>query len=220
MLIASQDGKLTALNVETGAVVWQYETSDQIRCSPTVAGDRTFLGGCDSQLHVVDLNKGVKASEPMPLDSPTNSTPAVLGELAFLPTYGGKILALEWKKGLRAWEYEDEERQQEYRSSPAAAKGIVIVSSQGKRLVALDAANGKEKWQKTIRRHADAAPVIAGDSVFLAATDGRLYRFNLADGEETWQYEIKGALLAAPAIAGEKLILTTEEGHVMCFGAK
>ena len=220
VLVASQDGMLNCLKLSDGSVVWQYETQDQIRCSPTVAGDRTFLGGCDSQLHVVDLNKGEKATEPMPLDSPTNSTPAVIGELAFLPTYGGQILAFEWQKGLRAWEYADPDRAQEYRSSAAATNKIVVVSSQGKKVVGLDATSGKELWQQTIRRHADASPVIAGQSVFLAATDGRLYRFDLTTGKETWTYEVKGALLSAPALADSKLVITTEEGHIMCFGQK
>ncbi|QDV11297.1 Outer membrane protein assembly factor BamB precursor [Rosistilla oblonga] len=220
VLITSEAGKLHALKLTDGSVVWEYETADQIRCSATVAGDRTFLGGCDSQLHVVDLNTGKKASDPMPLESPTNSTPAVVGPLAFLPTYGGHVFAFDWQKGTRKWTYEDPEKSQEYRSSAAATDKVVVVSSQGKRLTALDASTGKQLWQTTVRRRADASPVIAGDSVLLAATDGRLYRFNLHDGKQTWQYEVKGALLASPAIADGKLILTTEEGHVLCFGGK
>ncbi|QDV67243.1 Outer membrane protein assembly factor BamB precursor [Rosistilla carotiformis] len=220
VLITSEAGKLHALKLSDGSVVWEYETADQIRCSATVAGDRTFLGGCDSQLHVVDLNTGKKATDPMPLESPTNSTPAVVGPLAFLPTYGGQVFAFDWQKGIRTWTYEDPEKSQEYRSSAAATDKVVVVSSQGKRVTGLDATTGKQLWQTMIRRRADSSPVIAGDSVLLAATDGRLYRLNLQDGKPTWQYEVKGALLASPAIADGKLILTTEEGHILCFGGK
>lgn len=220
VLVASQDGVLNALDIGDGHVVWQYETSDQIRCSPTVAGKRTFLGGCDSQLHVIDLSNGKSVGNPLPIDSPTNGTPAVVGTVAYLPTYAGQVLAIDWSTGKRVWQYEDQERQQEYRSSAAVSDRVLVASSQAKRVVGIERSTGKLLWQMQLRRRADASPVIAGQSVFLAATDGRLYRINLLDGKPTWTYEVKGSLLSSPAIADNRIVLTTEEGHILCFGAK
>ena len=99
---------------------WTYQTDDQIRCSPTVAGDRTFLGGCDGQLHMVDLKTGQAIGQPLPLGGPTGSTPAVQGTKAFLPIMDGVVLAFDWQKPSELWSYEDEERRQEYRNSAAS----------------------------------------------------------------------------------------------------
>lgn len=218
VLITSQDGNLYAFSIADGKTAWIYETEDQIRCSPTIAGDRTFLGGCDGKLHGVSLADGKSASEPLPLGGPTGSTPAVLGTRAFLPIMDGAVIAFDWKTNKELWRYEDEERSQEYRTSAAVKDNLVIVSSQNKQVDALDAETGKRVWRHTLRRRADASPVIAGNDVWVAATDGRLLRLSLIDGTEKWQYEINGQFIASPAVANDCLYVADDRGIVRCFG--
>ena len=220
-LVCSQDGKLHCFSLQDGKPIWTYQTDDQIRCSPTVAGDRTFLGGCDGQLHVVDLNTGKGIGEPFQLGGPTGSTPSVIGSKAFLPIMDGVVFAFDWKDHQELWQYEDEERSQEFRNSAAVTEDLVIVSSQYKQIDAISIDTGKRAWRHTLRRRADASPVIAGEDVWIAATDGRLVRLSLKDGtQEQWSYEIRGAFLAAPAIAGEELLIADDEGVVRCFASK
>ncbi|TWU57587.1 outer membrane protein assembly factor BamB family protein [Rubripirellula reticaptiva] len=218
VLVTSQDGKLYCFRLDDGAPQWTYQTDDQIRCSPTVAGDRTFLGGCDGRLHIVDLNTGKAIGEPLPLDGPTGSTAAVRGDKAFLPIMDGAVFAFDWKNAKQLWRYEDDELQQEYRSSAAVGEKLVILSSQRKQVDAISIETGKRVWRHSLKRRADASPVIAGNDVFIAATDGRLVRLSLADGtNEKWSYEIRGSFLAAPAIANHMLFITDEDGVVRCF---
>jgi outer membrane protein assembly factor BamB len=220
VLVTSQDGKLYCFALQDGKPVWVYQTDDQIRCSPTVAGDHTFLGGCDGQLHVVDLNTGKSVGDPLPLGGPTGSTPSVRGTKAFVPIMDGAVLAFDWKDQQELWRHEDEERPQEYRNSAAVSEKLIIVSSQYKQVDAISIETGKRKWRHTLRRRADASPVIAGDDVWIAAADGRLIRLSLEDGtDEKWSYEIRGAFLAAPAIAGDELFIADDEGVVRCFAA-
>jgi outer membrane protein assembly factor BamB len=219
VLIASQDGNLYGLSRKDGTRVWTYETSDQIRCSPSIAGEKTFLGGCDGNLHTVSVVDGKSSSDPLPLGGPTGSTPAIADQLAFLPIMDGAVIAMNWKENREVWRYVDDERAQEYKSSPAVGGGLVIVASQGRQVDALDIATGKRKWRYTLRRRADASPVIAGNDVWLAATDGRLIRLSLADGNEKWNYEIRGQFTASPAIADDKLFIADSRGVVRCFAA-
>lgn len=220
VLATSQDGKLYCFQLKDGVAVWTYQTNDQIRCSPTVAGDRTFLGGCDGQLHVVDLKTGKLVGESFELGGPTGSTPSVVGTKAFLPIMDGAVLAFDWKAQKELWQYTDEERPQEYRNSAAVTDELVVVSSQYKQVDAITIATGKLKWRHTLRRRADASPVIAGKDVWIAATDGRLIRLGLEDGtDEKWSYEIRGSFLAGPAIAGQELFIADDDGVVRCFGA-
>ncbi len=41
----------------------------------------SFLGGCDSQLHKVDISNGQSLGTPIPLMSPTLCTPNVIGDI-------------------------------------------------------------------------------------------------------------------------------------------
>jgi outer membrane protein assembly factor BamB len=95
-----------------------------------------------------------------------------------------------------------------------------VLSSQFKQVDAISTVTGKLKWRHTLRRRADASPVIAGKDVWIAATDGRLIRLELQNGtEEKWSYEIRGSFLAGPAIAGQELFIADDDGIVRCFGA-
>lgn len=220
VLVTSQDGKLYCFAAKDGKLQWDYATDDQVRCSPTVAGDRTFLGGCDGQLHMVDLTTGKATAKPLPLGGPTGSTPAVSGNKAFLPIMDGAVLAFDWKARKELWRHIDEDRPQEYRGSAAVSGDYVIVSSQFKQVDAISIKTGKRLWRYTLRRRADASPVISGADVWIASSDGRLIRLGLSDGKQKWDYEIRGGFIAAPAIAGKRLYIADDKGVVRCFGEK
>jgi outer membrane protein assembly factor BamB len=221
VLVTSRDGKLYCFSIADGSAVWSYETDDQIRCSPTVFGDRTFLGGCDGSLHIVDLYTGKAIGNPLPLGGPTGSTPVVRDSKVFLPIMDGAVLSLDWVADKEIWRYEDEEQLQEYRSDAAVSDKMVIVSSQSKQVDAISVETGKLMWRHTLRRRADASPVIAGDEVWIAATDGRLIRLSLENGrEEKPSYEIRGSFLSAPVIAGDQLFIADDKGVVRCFSKR
>ncbi len=218
VLIASQDGKLYCFAMADGKLKWSYQTEDQVRCSPSVAKSRTFLGGCDGQLHQVDLTTGMNIGMPLPLGGPTGSTPAISGTLVVLPIMDGAVLAFDWKTQKQLWKYEDFDQPMEYRSSAAISQDVVVVSSQNKQVDAISRETGKLKWRYTLKRRADASPVIAGSDVWIPATDGRLIRLSLNEGEEKWTYEIRGAFLAAPAIVKDRLFIGDDDGVLRCFG--
>ena len=217
VLVTSQDGNLYRYRIDDGTLQWTYETGDQIRCSPTVVGDRTFLGGCDSKLHVVDLETGKAASPPLPLGGPTGSTPATQGDQVYVPIMDGTVYAFNWKTRTTTWTYQDDERQQEYRNSPAVRDQWVILSSARKQVDALSTKSGQRMWRHTLRRRADASPVIDGDSVFIAGTDGRLIQLDIHDGRPKWTYEIRGSFAAGPAIDGARIYIADTKGMVRCF---
>ncbi len=217
VFIASQAGELVCLSLKEGKEHWRYETSDQLRCSPTIAHGRAFLGGCDGQLHQIDIETGKAAGEPLPLESPTAATPAIVGDLAIVPTFGGMVFALDWRQGKRVWTYDDSEQQREFRTSAAVTAQVAVVTGQGKQVTAINMSDGKLLWQEALRRRSDASPVIAGESVFIAATDGQLLRMDLKSGRTTWKYEIRGSFLTSPALSDGSLIAVTDKGEVLCF---
>ncbi len=218
VLQSSQDGSLYCLDADDGTLVWKYETGDQIRCSPSIAAGRTFLGGCDGLLHVIDLATGTAARDPLPLGGPTGSTPAVSGDEVFLPIMDGTLFAFNPVSGDVRWKFEDPDRLQEYRSSVAIGADRVIVSSRNKHVDAINRATGQRIWRKTLRRRADASPLLAGDDVWIASTAGLLLRLSLADGVTKWSFESRGRFMAAPAIVGDRLIIADDNGVVRCFG--
>lgn len=220
LLITSNDGTLYALD-PNGKEKWRHITEAPIQCGATLAGKLTFLGGCDEFLHVIDVEKGQPAEEPLPLFSPTGSTPSVCDGIVFVPTSAGEILAYNPKQRVPLWRFYDPSLAEEFKKvSVAVADGLVIAASRNKRLFALDAKTGEVKWKQTLRKRSDASPIVAGKSVFVSAADGRIMRFDLHTGEQTWMMEIKPSVRASPAISDGKLLVASTRGVVYCFGKK
>lgn len=225
VLFTSQNGNLYAVDRETGKELWHYETGDQLQCGATLAGSRTFLGGCDSKLHVVDVERGTSLGEPMPLDAPTGSTPSVLGDTVFVPTYAGEIFAFSSKdntseENVLKWRFTDEKMSREFKNSIAVGDGLVVAASRNRLVFALNTETGKVAWQHNLRKRADSSPVIAGDRVVIAASDGRVLLLDLANGEQQWMFEVKGGFLGSPAVAAGRLVVASDRGTVYCFGTQ
>ena len=220
VLASSQDGSLYCFAISDGSMRWQYETDDQIRCSPAIAGNRTFLGGCDGRLHIVDLESGKAAGEPLPLDGPTGSTPAIFKERAYLPIMDGVLYAIDWHKAKHVWNYQDPERPQEYRNSAAVNRSIVVISSARRQVDAISTQTGKRVWRHTLRRRAEATPVLYAGHVWIAATDGRLIRLAIENGESSWEYEVRGSFLAGPVFVEQQMWIADDRGVLRCFETK
>ena len=228
VLLTSEGGTMFALDLKTGEPKWSYATGDQLRSSPSIWKTFSLLGGCDGQLHKIDLLKGEKVGDGVPLQSPTLSTPSIIGKIAIVPTQQGGVLAIDVETQTIRWTFSDTSQASDIRSSPASLgtfendqlSGIAVVTTRNRRVLGLDLQNGKVQWEAVLKKRTDGSPVICGGRAWVGAADGQLYAIDLKTGMETWSYVMSGQILASPAIADNRLIIATEKGSVFCFGQR
>lgn len=216
VLIGSQAGTLYALDAATGKPAWEYKTEDQIRCFPTIAGRRCFIAGCDSRLHLVDLDRG-EAVARLELDAPTGSTPTVHGDRVFFGTEGNEIFAVNWKKAEILWRFKGTHA---FRGPAACRDGLVVCSGMDRTVRALDMETGEERWYFRAKRTMEySGPVLAGDRVFVPCSDSFLYVLDLKTGKKRDALELPGKLLGCPAVVDGRIVLGTDDGVLVCLGA-
>ncbi len=219
VLMTSEDGSLYALDFETGKLQWTYATGDQLRCAPTIIGDKTFLGGCDSVLHIVDLKTGTLLGEKLPLGGSTGSTPAGNEDVLIVPTHPGPVFGFDWKSQKQLCAFRGAERSPEVRSSPAIHGDTAYVTTRARRLLALDASTGQMKWEALLRKRSDSSPVVCSNRVWVGATDGRIYAFDF-NRVRDWMIELPVRFKAPPPIAANRMVIASDKGTVYCFGRK
>ena len=118
-------------------------------------------------------------------------------------------------------------------SSPIVAEGVVVVRSIDNRIVAFDAATGKQKW--VVQRVAPpltlrGAPgmIVVGKEVVIAQPGGKLLSLNLATGAPRWEVavgEARGAteleritdIGGAPVLFDSDVCAASYQGRVGCF---
>jgi outer membrane protein assembly factor BamB len=225
VLVTSESGTLVCLASSNGKERWPaFRIDSPLRCSPTIAGGRVMLAGCDSLLHIINVADG-KETHSVEIDGPTGSTPAMLGERVYFGTEGGTFFAIdvpadEEKAPAVAWTFRDKKRGQPIRSAAAVTESIIVYGSQGKAIYGLDPATHEPKWQVSTRSRVESSPVIAGDRAIAATSAGKLYLLDLATGEAKWEYDAGGGFNASPAVVDGRIIIGNTDGTLYCFGNK
>jgi len=247
ILFGSHDFALYCLNARTGELISKYVTGSYVNGTPALSNDATVIGGCDSQLHIISRATAPRNPIRNPTRSPRRdavgfrprtveprmaeprtvelgsyiaASPAVLGNLAYVGHYGGRLLAIDLRAGQIVWEYGT--GTQPFFSCPAVTETLVIIGGQDKKVHAVDRRTGVGRWTFATRGEVDSSPVVVGGQVVVGSDDGRLYILNLEDGVERAAYRLGPAIKTAPAVTmsvrGVMVIVGCEDGSVQAWG--
>lgn len=144
ILFASHDEHLYCVTKD-GKLKWKFRTDGPIYGAPAVAEGKTFLVGCDSQMHVIDVEKGKELSS-VDLGGQTGATAGVLGNHLYVGTMSNQVMAIDWKKSAVTWTYKAGRGAQAYYSSPAVTQKLVVIGSRDNKLHCIDRATGAGVW--------------------------------------------------------------------------
>jgi len=216
ILVGSFDNRLHCLD-ESGKQLWEYNLGQPINGAPAVVDNRIYFGGCDGNLHSVDLATG-DGSVRCEAGAPIPGSAAVFEKRAYFGQHTDRVIAADLEHGGLLWSYRD--RNFAYFSTPAIADGKIFIGGEDKRLHALNVEDGKAVWTFSTQGRINGSPVVCGERVYFGSSDGRMYAVTLDDGKETWSYEIGQEIAASPAIAAGRLVIGSADGLVYCFGKK
>jgi outer membrane protein assembly factor BamB len=218
VLFCSHDSTLHAVLAADGKPAWTYKTQQgPIFGSVVVAEGMTFLAGCDSMLHIVDVKTG-KGIAQVELSGQSGSTPAFVGGKLYVPNMTNEVQAIDLAKRKVAWSFVADEG---FDCSAAATDQRVVVGCDDGNVYALDAINGKPAWTfATKKGRVNSSPVIAGKRVYVGTTAGSLFVLDLDKGTELQKLQLGRSITASPAVAEDCLVIGTADGVLYCLGKK
>lgn len=219
LIFGSYDSSLYCLKETDGKEVWKFQTADRVNGSPAVTDKHTFVTGCDQHMRVINIETGEQFAD-MPLERFLIASPAVSGDMLYVGTHEGEVIALNWRKQEIVWRYSDPSRDQPYHSSAALTDKFVLIGGQDKLLHCIDRKTGTAAWTFATRGQVNSSPVVVGDRVFVGSKDGFLYEVKLADGKLIEKYQVGRGISASPAVGEGCLVLGAEgnDGALVCFG--
>ncbi len=141
--IGSFDGALYALDAQTGATRWRFETDDHVYSSPALGGGLVYIASTDGSVYAVDRNGkqrwrydtgDVVRSSPVLGRAPHGS-----GRILYVGSASGNLYALDARTGRRRWSYDTTPRdpvlrdRNDLNSSPALGRrGVYIGGEHGR----------------------------------------------------------------------------------------
>ncbi len=133
-------------------------------------------------------------------------TPAIVGDLVFVSTDGGEIVALEASSGVTRWTHNIGSPSD---SAPAVAGDLVYLGARNHRLLALDRNNGELRWESNLGNIVLGSPIVSDGTLYIGSTNGDLEALDAATGEPRWSADANGWVVAHPATDGMVVAATS-----------
>ena len=189
----SQDGSVYAVSLETGALVWRFDTGAAVVATPLVHKNLLIVGSFDRQLYALGLNDG----QPRWQVGAANwwwATPVSSGRAIYAASMDGNVYAVD-DNGVLLWTYD--------MGAPIVAnpvlveRGLVVASREGRVVLLRASASAQEAPLEiasySIRDGEIKAPLVkvggvglVGASepevVYVGTDDGKVRRLQVLSG--------------------------------------
>jgi outer membrane protein assembly factor BamB/tRNA A-37 threonylcarbamoyl transferase component Bud32 len=107
----------------------------------------------------------------------------------------------------------------EIRSRPAAAKGILFVGAYDNNLYAITADRGEFLWKYPTGGGIGGSPIVHEDAVLIGSSDHSIASLQLRKGRVNWQFTAEGAIYSTPAVRFDHVFFGADDGYFYVVNA-
>ncbi len=100
----------------------------------------------------------------------------------------------------------------EIRTRPAQAKGIIFVGAYDHNLYAVTADKGEFLWKYPTGGGIGSSPTVYEDAVMVGSADHSLYSLQLRKGRLNWQFKTDGPIYSSPAVRFDHVFFGADDG--------
>jgi outer membrane protein assembly factor BamB len=213
------ENQLLALDRMTGAEIWRFGASGELRSSPTVSDGRIYFSSAEGNtFYCVDAKTGKLVWESVqdlePFNVPVVSNGLVVFSTRDLSSTRAFLVALDVVSGRESWRVSQDGSS----SSPAILGDKVIVGTRDTAVKAYELSSGRPIWSSPISNliAAESSPAIAFGDVFVADRTGNFYRFEGATGRQKWHLSADEGTFnqSFPVIAGTTMFIGGGAGWI------
>lgn len=226
----AHDGKVTAVDLESGRKLWSVDTELPLSAGPAFGNGLLVLGSGDGDLIALDAETGEERWRRA-VGSEVQATPVVSGSVVVFRSVDGRLRGASTRDGSELWTVEQSVPALSLRGNTAPrASGTVVVSGfENGRVGAYTLADGAVRWEVAIAtgggtneldRLADIAAglQVVGNDVYAAGYQGRAVGIDLTTGQVFWQQELS-SFAGLGADAGY-VYVSNDEGSVIALNRR
>jgi outer membrane protein assembly factor BamB len=138
----------------------------------------------------------------------------VRGDSSITP---GTVAFISGQGVLPVWEFACED---EVRSSPTVAEGILYAGAYDNNLYALDARTGQFVWKYATEGGIASSPCIWRDMVFVGSEDRVFYAINARTGGIAWTCPTGERIRSSPRVEYDRVFFGSDDGHLYAVRAQ
>lgn len=226
--VASNDGRVEAVDAETGRTVWRQRVEDLITGGVGFGNDLVLIGTENSRIVALSADSGEIEWEAT-VSSEVLSAPVTNGRVVVVQSVDDKITGLNANNGQQLWIYESTAPELSVRgtSGPRIVDNFVLAAFANGAVVSLAVDNGTLRWEQRIavptgRSELDRLVDIDGDltldnaGLLLVPTyQGYLAALDVVTGQPRWRVEESSNVGAGFGFGN--IYAVNEEGYVRAY---
>ncbi|MGR6872561.1 outer membrane protein assembly factor BamB [Pseudomonas sp. HK3] len=199
--VASANGLVEALSLESGNLVWKQNVDAEITAAVAVHDGKGYVATANGDVIALNTIDG-KEIWRKNIKSEVLSVPVVQGDDIALQTVDGKLHVIDAENGKSRWSYDSNLPNLSLRgtSQPIFHGGSVIAGFASGKVVGLNTKNGMVLWQERIGIPAgrselerlvdvDGRLLVKDDTLFVAGYQGHVMAIDLRNGKAMWKRE-------------------------------
>ncbi|OOZ44912.1 outer membrane protein assembly factor BamB [Solemya velum gill symbiont] len=231
--VADADGRVSAVDSNSGATLWNVDVDLDLRGGPGVGGGLVVVGSTEGDLVALTSGNGSESWRAK-LDSEIAVVPLVANGMVVAHTTDGKLVGINAASGETTWVF--------HRSGPSlrlrgAAQPVVdgeylYSGLDAGKLVKLDIATGRSQWETPISWPSgrneldrvvdiDSRPVVTGNRVYTVSYQGQMAAVGKKKGAVEWSIPFSshqglafdGTVLYAANARGNVVAVDSANGH-------
>jgi outer membrane protein assembly factor BamB len=250
VVVAGRTGFVYGVARDTGKQVWRFATGGEQRftkpgihgipprhemmpdpfdvfmSSPTIVGNRVYIGSGDHNVYALDLASGALAWK-FETGDVVHASPAVVDGVVYIGSWDRNMYALDAGTGKEVWKYTTGDDQQIFNqigiaSSAAVVNGVVYFGCRDGHFYAVDAKTGVKKWDEDNKMGwVIASPSVKDGVVYFPTSDGTQFKALNADtGALLWRAVNKAVSFSSPMIAGDAVYFGAHDGWLRALDLK
>lgn len=220
VLAPSADGRLYALQVQTGKKVWEFIAEHALWSRPATDGKLIYLASTDHHVYALNPDNGQQVWKSDDLGGQIVATPvlgaqgvlytAIFGAKTDDPARTSQLIALDtqtghknWNMPVSGWVW----------ASPLFNDGTLYFGDSAGYFYAVNADNGNLVWKYPASGTPKpstsilGAPAVIGDKVYFGSEAGTLTILNRADGTSPVEKTIGGQIYSDLVVTGDVILM-------------
>lgn len=224
--IGAYDGRLYAVDRETGRRVWGTTLGDYIGSSPTLYNGTLYIGvemrEPAGYIVGVDADTGKEVFRSAKLGNHPHSTPTID------PKSGSIIIGENDGYLYCYWMGNQTERWRfktggDIKSTASVSDGMVYITSWDGSLYSINITTGKSRWTFSAGYSSMSSPTVDSVTgiVYFGNHGGSLYAVNSSSGDEMWEFNTGDSVLSSPTLVRSTgtVIIGSNDGNIYLLDA-
>jgi outer membrane protein assembly factor BamB len=217
------DGKVYALDAETGIPIWSFETDDPIVASMTLNDGILYAGSTDGRLYAIETSVCLQicprsAATIFDTGSSIWAAPLLVGDVIYVADMDGNLHARQAADVTKPVDGFTFKTDAGLTMDPTAAgDDTILLGGIDKKLFAIDAETGQQRWGQPFDggNWFWGRPLVDEETIYVADLDGNVHAVGLEDGRPKWAspFRTERAVRAGPVLADETLVVVDRGGN-------